>query len=88
LYDEAAAAKATHGGKRRIPLKKPEVLSPAGGWAQLKAAVENGADAVYFGLDHFNARCVFRIATKCCSANRFIIMDLCNESSETDSEQS
>lgn len=31
------------------PLVKPEVLAPAGGWPQLKAAVENGADAVYFG---------------------------------------
>ena len=61
LYDEAAVAQVT-GGKGRNPLKKPEVLSPAGGWAQLKAAVENGADAVYFGLDHFNARCVLSFA--------------------------
>jgi U32 family peptidase len=36
--------------------KKPEVLSPAGGFEQLKAAVENGADAVYFGVENFNAR--------------------------------
>ena len=36
---------------------KPEVLSPAGGWPQLRAAVCNGADAVYFGLQEgFNAR--------------------------------
>ena len=36
---------------------KPEVLSPAGGWPQLKAAVSNGADACYFGLQEgFNAR--------------------------------
>ncbi|GFR48190.1 hypothetical protein Agub_g10043 [Astrephomene gubernaculifera] len=35
---------------------KPEVLAPAGGWPQLRAAVENGADAVYFGLEDFNAR--------------------------------
>lgn len=28
---------------------KPEVLAPAGGWPQLIAAVENGADAVYLG---------------------------------------
>jgi hypothetical protein len=35
---------------------KPEVLSPAGGWPQLRAAVENGADAVYFGVTGFNAR--------------------------------
>ena len=36
---------------------KPEVMSPVGGWAQLHAAVEAGADAVFFGLDHsFQAR--------------------------------
>ncbi|KAG2496534.1 hypothetical protein HYH03_005358 [Edaphochlamys debaryana] len=35
---------------------KPEVLAPTGGWPQLRAAVENGADAVYFGLEVFNAR--------------------------------
>ncbi len=35
---------------------KPEIMSPAGYWPQLKAAVEAGADAVYFGLKHFTAR--------------------------------
>lgn len=34
----------------------PELLSPAGGMEQLKAAVENGADAVYMGGRAFNAR--------------------------------
>ncbi|MEZ0217023.1 MAG: DUF3656 domain-containing protein [Rariglobus sp.] len=34
----------------------PELLSPAGDWECAKAAVENGADAIYFGLDKFNAR--------------------------------
>ena len=34
----------------------PELLSPAGGMDQLKAAVENGADAVYMGGRLFNAR--------------------------------
>ncbi len=35
----------------------PELLSPAGDWDCLRAAIENGADAVYFGLDRgFNAR--------------------------------
>ena len=34
-----------------------QVLSPAGGWPQLRAAVRAGADAVYFGLDvGLNAR--------------------------------
>ncbi len=37
-------------------IKKPEVMSPAGYWPQLHAAIEAGADAVYFGLKHFTAR--------------------------------
>jgi U32 family peptidase len=37
-------------------LKLPELLAPAGDWDCAKAAVENGADAIYFGLDKFNAR--------------------------------
>ncbi|MEA5554297.1 DUF3656 domain-containing protein [Anabaena cylindrica UHCC 0172] len=37
-------------------LKLPELLAPAGNWECAKAAVENGADAIYFGLDKFNAR--------------------------------
>jgi putative protease len=35
---------------------KPELLAPAGDRQCLIAAVENGADAVYFGLQRFNAR--------------------------------
>ena len=39
---------------RRLP---PELLAPAGDHDCLRAAIENGADAVYFGLEHgFNAR--------------------------------
>src|ERR1700722_9046382 len=34
----------------------PELLSPAGDWEAMRAAVANGADAVYFGLSNFNAR--------------------------------
>ncbi len=34
----------------------PELLAPAGNWECARAAVENGADAVYFGLSRFNAR--------------------------------
>ncbi|MGB1890517.1 MAG: DUF3656 domain-containing U32 family peptidase [Candidatus Latescibacterota bacterium] len=36
--------------------QKPEIMSPAGYWPQLRAAVEAGADAVYLGLDQFSAR--------------------------------
>ena len=35
---------------------KPELMSPAGYWPQLKTAIEAGADAVYFGFKHFTAR--------------------------------
>lgn len=37
-------------------MKVPELLSPAGCFEALKAAVENGADAVYLGGKEFNAR--------------------------------
>src|SRR6186997_2794151 len=37
-------------------MSKPEIMSPAGYWPQLRAAVEAGADAIYFGLKHFTAR--------------------------------
>ncbi len=35
---------------------RPELLAPAGDWDCARAAVENGADAIYFGLERFNAR--------------------------------
>lgn len=41
------------------PTHAPELLAPAGDWLCARAAVENGADAVYFGLATatcFNAR--------------------------------
>src|SRR5436190_15382484 len=39
------------------PNSRPELLAPAGDWDCVRAAIENGADAVYFGLDSgFNAR--------------------------------
>src|SRR3954468_17968570 len=48
-------------------LRLPELLAPAGDWECAKAAVENGADAIYFGLERFNARM---------RANNFTIADL------------
>ena len=37
-------------------MKKPELLLPVGTREMLIAAVNNGADAVYFGVPHWNAR--------------------------------
>jgi putative protease len=34
----------------------PELLAPAGSWDSLTAAVRAGADAVYLGVENFNAR--------------------------------
>src|SRR6266436_2770736 len=44
----------TFRASRSVPI--PELLSPAGDWECARAAVENGADAIYFGLERFNAR--------------------------------
>ncbi len=49
------------------PPGRPELLSPAGDWDCARAAVENGADAIYFGLEKFNARM---------RANNFTVADL------------
>src|SRR3954464_14888260 len=42
----------------KAPATAPELLAPAGDWDAMRAAVANGADAVYFGLrgGNFNAR--------------------------------
>jgi putative protease len=48
----AAPPRSEDGSKGQLP----ELLAPAGDWDCVKAAVENGADAIYFGLDKFNAR--------------------------------
>src|SRR5580692_3314530 len=42
--------------KLEPPVRLPELLAPAGDWECARAAVENGADAIYFGLEKFNAR--------------------------------
>lgn len=43
-------------GKGHTVMKKVELLAPAGSLEALKAAVENGADAVYIGGSQFSAR--------------------------------
>lgn len=44
-----------------------ELLAPAGDWDCMRAAVANGADAVFFGVEKFNARA---------RANNFLMSDL------------
>ena len=36
--------------------QQPEILAPVGNWEMAKAAIHNGADAIYLGLPGFNAR--------------------------------
>ncbi|HLX95139.1 MAG TPA: DUF3656 domain-containing protein [Verrucomicrobiae bacterium] len=48
-----ASSKRSEGGRNP---RLPELLAPAGDWDCARAAVENGADAIYFGLEQFNAR--------------------------------
>jgi putative protease len=46
----------SHPTEDTVAPARPELLAPAGDWECVRAAVENGADAIYFGLDRFNAR--------------------------------
>ena len=58
--------------------KKPiEIMSPAGSWESLQAAIQGGANSVYFGIEQLNMRAK--------SSNNFTLKDLveiaslCNE---------
>jgi putative protease len=53
---ESAVTTQTPSPPRNTAGALPELLAPAGDWECARAAVENGADAIYFGLDKFNAR--------------------------------
>src|SRR5215813_5371638 len=53
---QGPAAENKSGLFRSEPFQLPELLAPAGDWDCARAAVENGADAIYFGLERFNAR--------------------------------
>src|SRR3989338_5224362 len=54
--------------------KKPELIAPAGSWPALRAAIEAGADAVYFGIigdnmrakaDNFQIKDMKKVASLC-----------------------
>jgi len=57
-------------------MKKIELLLPAGNEECLRAAVHNGADAVYLGLQNFNAR---RSADNFGTHNIFNAIDFCHK---------
>ena len=40
----------------KIQIKKPELLAPAGNWSMLNAAINSGADSIYFGLQTLSMR--------------------------------
>ena len=48
--------------------KSIEIMAPAGDWASLNAAIQGGADSVYFGVGHLNMRAR--------STNNFTLEDL------------
>ena len=54
--------------------KKPELIAPAGSWPALRAAIESGANAVYFGIigdnmrakaDNFQIKDMKKVASLC-----------------------
>lgn len=53
-----------------IKIPGPEVMAPAGDWASLQAAVQGGADSIYFGIEHLNMRAR--------ASNNFTMNDLPN----------
>ncbi len=54
MYDTTSSSQASSVSKEKH--RDPELLSPAGNWDCARAAVINGADAIFFGLSKFNAR--------------------------------
>ena len=56
LISPSASLEPAREGAPEPAFRLPELLAPAGDWECAKAAVENGADAIYFGLERFNAR--------------------------------
>jgi collagenase-like PrtC family protease len=55
-------------------MKQIELMSPAGGIVNLKAAISSGADSVYFGLTKFNAR---QLASNIEEKNLGLVVKMC-----------
>ncbi len=75
-------------------MKRPEILAPAGDFTCLAAAIQAGADAVYFGLDTFNMRArsginfktedLPEIARRCGGVKRYLTLNAIMFESEKD----
>lgn len=75
-------------------MKKPEILAPAGDFTCLQAALDAGADAVYFGLGTFNMRArsgvnfktedLPEIAARCGRVKRYLTLNAIMFEGETD----
>lgn len=78
----------------RQATKKPEILAPAGDFTCLQAALDAGADAVYFGLGTFNMRArsgvnfktedLPEIAARCGRVKRYLTLNAIMFEGETD----
>lgn len=76
-------------------MKRPEILAPAGDFICLQAALDAGADAIYFGLGTFNMRArsgvnfsegdLPEIARRCRRAKRYLTLNAIMFEGETDS---
>ena len=75
-------------------MNRPEILAPAGDFTCLQAALDAGADAVYFGLGAFNMRArsgvnfkvedLSEIARRCGAVKRYLTLNAIMFEDETD----
>ena len=75
-------------------MNRPEILAPAGDFTCLQAALDAGADAVYFGLGAFNMRArsgvnfkvedLPEIASRCGAVKRYLTLNAIMFEDETD----
>ena len=75
-------------------MNRPEILAPAGDFTCLQAALDAGADAVYFGLGAFNMRArsgvnfkvedLPEIARRCGAVKRYLTLNAIMFEDETD----
>ena len=57
--------------------KEIEIMAPAGSWESLQAAIQGGANSIYFGIEQLNMRA--RASNNFTLENLVEIANLCNE---------